>query len=428
LIGDTHFSLFYNSSENFKPSNRYGYSGNKLPSPSGQSKDYGFLINTFDNKLGVKVTWYSTKLENAGIEGSPLGDNSWFLNSIEAWGTVMAVKNELYWNGQLPGESWYCNYGLNDENRWNEEGWENAPFSEEALSHPENQKLFAAINDWYATMPPQSFFDAYGWQINRAAAQSSSLEERIKAVHNGNWDPYGDIFANTTSVYSGSINGIYPTGTINQESEGVEVEVFFRPINNWNITMNVAKTESTRTDLGSDITEFIEFQYNRFQGPAGDMRLWSGQDATIREYYQRWIYAPYQFQLDSNGQQAPEVRPWRFNIVSDYTFTEGVFKDMNIGIAYRWQDEIILGYELSDDQSRLDVDRPIHGSSEDNIDLWIGYKRNLSDKIGWDIQLNLRNVGEDAHLVPVSVNPDGEWATVRIAEGFSWELRNTFHF
>jgi hypothetical protein len=199
----------------------------------------------------------------------------------------------------------------------------------------------------------------------------------------------------------------------------MEVEVFFRPMNNWNITMNVAKTESTRTNLGSDITELIEFQYNRFQGPAGDMRLWSGGDATIREYYQRWIYAPYQFPLDSNGQQAPEVRPWRFNIVSDYTFTEGVFKNMNLGIAYRWQDEIILGYELSDDQTKLDVDRPIHGSSEDNIDLWIGYKRDLSDKISWDIQLNLRNVGEDAHLVPVSVNPDGEWATVRITEGFS---------
>jgi hypothetical protein len=48
--------------------------------------------------------------------------------------------------------------------------------------------------------------------------------------------------------------------------------------------------------------------------------------------------------------------------------------------------------------------------------------------VNWRVQLNLRNVGESANLVPVTMNPDGSVALSRISEGMTWFLTNTFEF
>ncbi|MEQ9824173.1 MAG: hypothetical protein ABQ298_07300 [Puniceicoccaceae bacterium] len=46
----------------------------------------------------------------------------------------------------------------------------------------------------------------------------------------------------------------------------------------------------------------------------------------------------------------------------------------------------------------------------------------------WRIQVNLRNVGEDVSLTPISANPDGSIAAQRITEGMTWAVTNTFRF
>ena len=423
----TNFSFFYNESENFKADNRVGFGGDTLPSPTGESEDYGIVLNTLDDKLIFKVTWYETSVNNADIgSSSPLGSNIWFLANIEAWGTASALTHELYWEGELPGLSWFSNYGLVDENKWGAEGWENAPFLDEAVNHPANQKLFEAVADWFATMPDQSFFDAYGLPIDVAKAQGT-LNDRRTMVDNGAWNPYNGI-GSIQPAGGGRVNGLWPTMTINQRSKGMEFEVQYRPSSNWNITMNASKTDAVRTDLGAAITNWIEYQYERFQGPAGDIRMWWGGDSTIRKYYDDFIYNAYLFQLDANGQSAPEIRPWRFNLISNYSFNDGPWAGLNVGGAVRWQDDVILGYNLDSTQTKLDVTNPITGGAETNIDLWAGYQRKLSEKFTWRIQVNLRNVGKDYDLIPVSVNPDGTMAVGRVSEGMTWQVTNTFSF
>jgi hypothetical protein len=58
----------------------------------------------------------------------------------------------------------------------------------------------------------------------------------------------------------------------------------------------------------------------------------------------------------------------------------------------------------------------------------MGYGRKLTDKIAWHIQLNLRSVGQKARLIPISVEPDGTVAGVRIEEGQTWFVTNTLTF
>ena len=173
---------------------------------------------------------------------------------------------------------------------------------------------------------------------------------------------------------------------------------------------------------------YIESQWARMQGPAGDIRLWWGGDNSLRRYYQDNIISAVKFQEESVGFQVPELRPKRIGLITNYNFTEGRVKGFNVGGAARWESAQILGYGLKDDKSGLDVTKPILGETEKHLDLWIGYDRKISEKIKWRVQLNLRNVGESKGLTPISANPDGTIAVQRITEGLGWSLTNTFSF
>src|SRR5690606_3813113 len=129
----------------------------------------------------------------------------------------------------------------------------------------------------------------------------------------------------------------------------------------------------------------------------------------MREQWQNNNVNPYNTYLAQRGTQAPEIAPWRFNVITSYNFTEGTFQGVTVGGAYRWEDAKILGYELMqmpDGSYATDVDKPLKGDTDDHLDLWIGYSRKLTDRINWRVQLNLRNVFESTRLVPITMNPD----------------------
>ncbi|HEX7632505.1 MAG TPA: hypothetical protein VF388_10250, partial [Lacunisphaera sp.] len=71
---------------------------------------------------------------------------------------------------------------------------------------------------------------------------------------------------------------------------------------------------------------------------------------------------------------------------------------------------------------------PWYGPDDQHFDFWVGYGRKISSRINWRIQLNLRNVGERAKLVPVNIQPDGSVALSRIQDGMGWQITNTFEF
>jgi len=83
---------------------------------------------------------------------------------------------------------------------------------------------------------------------------------------------------------------------------------------------------------------------------------------------------------------------------------------------------------LNATQDNLDVNKPYWSKQEDNIDLWAGYKFNVSKKVSWTTQLNLRNVGQNPRLHAISIQPDGSPAQYRIEEGMTWVWSNTFAF
>jgi outer membrane receptor for ferric coprogen and ferric-rhodotorulic acid len=280
----------------------------------------------------------------------------------------------------------------------------------------------AASLSFLSQLYPQSWWDAYGYPLDVAKAKAGDWNNAI-----GNWTPAKRNWA-VSSGTGGMIKGSYPTGTIDNESKGIEFELNGQLMKNWNVSLNASKQEAQQTSLGASLTNFIEKQHAKYQTPAGDLRLWAGGDRTFRQYYQQYIYGPYLFMQESNGRMVPEMSPWRFNAVTNYSFNQGFLKGANVGLGYRWQQGVILGYGMKSDYSNLDVNKPLWGKSTYAIDLWAGYERKLTANVNWRIQLNMRNVGASVHLEPLSLEPDGSVAMARIVEGQTWFLTNTLSF
>jgi hypothetical protein len=169
-------------------------------------------------------------------------------------------------------------------------------------------------------------------------------------------------------------------------------------------------------------------------GPAGDLVRFNSDYSAGNELRQDWLgwRGKYTLLKLQENTSASELRKWRYNAVTNYSFSHGSLKGVGVGAAYRWQDKVVIGYPVIPGTGSLasfDLTKPYYGPSEDALDLWISYERKLTSRINWSIQLNVYNLGKKNGLIPISVEPDGHtWASVRIAPVQEWALTNTFSF
>jgi hypothetical protein len=169
-----------------------------------------------------------------------------------------------------------------------------------------------------------------------------------------------------------------------------------------------------------------------------DIRHWTGdvgyssEQDTFGGRMMQNVYGPYQNLIAANGQAINELRKWRWNFVTNYTFSRGALKNVNVGGSVRWQDKTAIGYypKYNADANIwvTDVNNPIYGPTETTYDLWIGYERKLTPKITWQIQLNAYDLFAKGDMIPIAANPDGTVAQVRIPAQTTWALTNSFKF
>ncbi len=429
LPGNTTFGVFYNRSENFKADAPRGdVFGNVIPNPLGKTKEYGFTVSTLDDKLSLRVTRYETKVANASLAGgNPLGQNSYYLWAVPVWGTAMVTRDDQFVKGNTDtvGDNWAATDDPAAPQRRLPDGTLNPAW----VAHPSTQSEIAAINAWRQLPLDQSFFNAYG---NEVAVMNSA------AIKAGNWttaDPLWSAKIDNQPVSGGQLVGFGsgPQFTVDTLSKGYEIELIAQPTKNWNVSVNVAKTFATRESLAPTIVNLINEMTAFFAGPAGDFRWWGGGVGnSIRTQWQNNVLNPYNTFKSQEGSNAPEIAPWRFNVVTTYSFDHGTLKNAFLGGGYRWEGARVLGYQfdqsLNNGLGALDISKPWKSDTDQHFDLWVGYAHKLNEKLNWRIQLNLRNVGENAGLDPVSINPDGTVAFARITEGMNWQLTNTLEF
>jgi outer membrane receptor protein involved in Fe transport len=415
LPGQLGLSLFYNESENFQPdAGRRDIFGTPVASPAGETKDYGFSISALDDRITLKINRYETTVTNANV-ASEIG-GQYLIGAVEGWGQQAAIKFRDF-PGQWPASTIYGYTRSGQPVTWrpagplqgsDETGYTYSPDELDA-TYARQQ---ASINAWFATQVPANFREM--WGLTDYATGGGTI----------NFAP----------------SGLTVTG--DTVSKGTEFELIATPIKGLDIAVNASKTSAKRINLAQSYTEWIQKRWQEFQGPAGDMRLWGGEDdssadsthggETARGKFRRETMAGYRLFQALQDSDVPELRPWRFSVVANYTFqSESMLRGVNAGGSYRWQDRAIVGFPVIQDSAGnyiFDVDNPYKGSTEGVFDTWIGYQRKLTDRINWRVQLNVRNLFANDELIRVTVQPDGSPGAYRIPEPRTWSVTSTFTF
>ena len=275
-------------------------------------------------------TYFKTLDDNAQAgsgAADPPGNNGYYLYLLPAWGAADAAASGM----QLAGINTYS-------------------FAQNSGNVAGQAAAVAAFQSSFAKYFPQSFFDAYGLGVNVAALASGNWTNIYNNPAGFAANPYPWTIANTGG---GKINGSFPIITNSVESKGYELEATVRPVSNWDLTFNATKINAEQTALGTADSAFIANEYKFFSGPAGVLPLWGywggagGGTSTLDSYFMQNIWSAYQLQQALTGTMQPELSEWNFKAITNYTFTKGALRGLNVGGGVRWASKPILGYGIT---------------------------------------------------------------------------------
>jgi hypothetical protein len=372
-------------------------------------------------------------VKNADLDGTNgnsiagLGSNGYFIADGLIWGYGWAAALQDGLNGKTPNTN-YWDYGAGS-------GYTTGSAQYIATNSQSTQ----IVNAWINIPLADSFFSSY----NLSPPIKPSLAKGSGQLDAAFLDGYNDQTA--PNVGGGSDFGDHVT-TVDNLSKGVEVELTTQLLRNWNVTLNYSHVNATHSDIDPAAQAFISQITGFMNGPGGQIRMWCNSCGTLGADWNTSIVAPFTVELNDQGHEAPEVSPWRLNLITNYSFDRGPIKGVFVGGALRMEASRILGYRYNPNyknvnstdpnyanvvavtEGGLDVSQPIMGPTDTHVDMWIGYTRKVYKNVNWRVQLNLKSVGEKDHLTPSQYEPDGSLALARIQQGMGWTLENSFDF
>ncbi|MBT5816695.1 MAG: TonB-dependent receptor plug domain-containing protein [Opitutales bacterium] len=385
-LGRTNVSFHWNESENFSPAaRRIDIRGNNVPPPTGTTEEYGIGFEFNDGAVSLRISKFEmvSDFADAGLNGAA---NGVFSNiGARRWGIVES---------------------------------DGAPF-EETIAN--------ATDTRFPDAPPAGTFNSYA---DVQSAIRSYLPRETEALINARFEPA--LPAPDAAFITDPIVGL--TTTRSYISEGYEAELVGNPMKNWRLSLNVGQQETVTSKTAPVLAEVaVEAREGMMREGIWGLQIDPGNNSnpTFGSELNSKTFTPLARAQTKDGTVSLEQREWRVNIVNTYSFKEGAMKGFGLGGAWRYQSKTAAGYAAQvneDDLVLPNLDRPFYGPAETNIDLWASYSRKLTDRIGWKIQLNVRNAIGDDDYIPVVINPDGRTAVVRNPNPKAVSLTNTLRF
>jgi outer membrane receptor protein involved in Fe transport len=383
-------SVHVSESENFQVSpTRRDVLGNVLGPPIGTTEEYGVTFNLFQNKLIAKLNWFETSAAGATISGGTAFDfYGWIRGYLTRW------------------------YEASEEF-----DTEDDPF--QAAIQASIDQLGPGAGD-LDNPNFQSFGDVYDEII-------SWLPSEIQSQRNLRIDPASGELLDEPNPGQ--------TSTQDFVTEGFEVDLTANITDNWRLFMNLGQQESVRSNIALAIRDVSTTVFNNIK--ASPIGQWADTPArsegqTFESRFLAIVGAPLGKIAAQDGQLAQELREWRLNAGTLYSFNEGILSGFSAGGAVRWQDNNAIGYPNmfnADGEIIPDLAKPFMGPDQLNGDIFASYQRPIfDDKIDWKIQLNVRNAFGDDDYIPIAVNPDGRIAAVRNSQPMEIFVTNTFRF
>jgi len=362
-------SLLFNEGEVQNPQpGRVNFFLEDLPSATGRTIDRSVVISSKNNRYNLRITKFDTVSSNAA-SGATAPSQVWRLRQTLGWGPEVGVafieNRDLDWNEDLTPE---------DLDPLRRQQFEESGFD-----------TVLEYGDFIA----QEFRDF-----------SAELFARFPAMNNLKVDPEWDPA--TTQERDNLILPLDSVFVEDNSSFGLEFDFTAQPTDNWNLTVNAAKVQALRSRIFSDqLNEVLDFFIEGMAGPAGSLPLWGPNGQQVRDRV-----APLTGALASNrallGTPTGELRKWRVNVINDYKFTEGLLDGFGVGGAFRHESSQTIGFQpiLIDPATgnevepgfpgaavSVDPDRPFEDQARQTVDVWFKYRRKLTDRIDWRVEL-----------------------------------------
>jgi len=206
--------------------------------------------------------------------------------------------------------------------------------------------------------------------------------------------------------------------------KGIDVTLVTRVTGNWDLRLagGQQRTRVSNKDLDFALWSARRLPvWQQFGGLGWDKVAISTTDTrTVHQYYDQAIAAEILRQQLRNNLPRFRQREWRGSLFTNYRFSEGALKGLNLGGGVRWLDQTMLGFEqraFPGGTTGDDVTKPIFGPAQFALDLLLGYGGKTTilggRKLGWRVQLNVRNVLDNDDLEPIRTNLGGgvlDWA------------------
>lgn len=435
-------SLSYNKSNNFQVTDtRKDIYGNPIPNPTGTTKDFGVLLSTKDGKYSFRAVKYdtglkgaNTQLDNSGIYTTIRDALNWrniktYYMSGYNWATALQPTTANYNGTRYQWDPvWVDSNGRPVASGQATSGPAGSHLETQAEANAHRDASIAAINQMQQWLAAKGFFGA--WNYGVGPTTSTALQTRGQyASSPNNPDPNSVYDYRTAPLLQGF------AVTADTQSKGYEFEFTANPTKNWRVAFNASETVAVRTNVGGPVLdELVGYMDTLMAGVAGDLPRFNSDYVASNQLRVDWTSWRGQYTLMKlqAGAAAAELRKWRYNVVTNYSFSHGLLKGTGVGASYRWQDKVVIGYPVipgANGLASFDLTQPFYGPEEKAIDLWASYEHKITKRINWKIQLNIRNAFAKDGLIPISVQPDGHtWATVRVKPVQEWSLNNTFSF
>jgi hypothetical protein len=257
--------------------------------------------------------------------------------------------------------------------------------------------------------------------------------------------------------------GMQVGATQSNFADGMEFQLIYNPLRNWNIKFTAGKQNTSFTDVAPQYDAWVNSRMPVWMAArAPDMpeltTFAGGRALSLREFWSGYGYNTDVVETSSfgwvnseafwnevvvsqvvfakalEGLQSQGQRKYRANLITNYQFLDGALRNFAVGGGLRWQDKAIIGYRGRDTtndgvMNLADPNAPVFDSAQTNVDLWVSYNRPVwNNRVNMRVQLNVRDAFENGGLQAVAVNWDGNPYAYRIVDSRQIMLTTTFDF
>lgn len=277
--------------------------------------------------------------------------------------------------------------------------------------------------------------DGLAAAITPSTAVTGNASQDAARAAFASWFANSPVAANLKRTFGptlvGNQDGIV-LQTKDSVSTGNELELTYNPTSNWRVALNASKSQVVNKNIASDAVLLLSQIKPMLDSQAGQIWINQSTQRTLQTGTNAWVQSVKSDQYGEGQSVNPELRQYRFNAMTNYTFTDGALKNFAVGGAIRWASKVLIGTGYKTDALLGDVPNYgalYYGPSEATYDSWVSYTRpNIFRKIDWMVQLNVRNIGVGKKLIPTVAQPDGSIAQWRIAEPMTVTLSSKFSF